>query len=302
MNLSRFDPFTLRIFLSSAQHLSFTKAANECCITLSAVSKRISELEKELQCTLFIRLARGLELTAGGYALVEHAQQVIASIQRLSHDLQAYSLGLKGQVRIWANTSSVIQFLPQDLTIFCRQHPDIRLSLEERVSHEIISALTQGQIDMGIFADNIPSGQLEKYLYRHDELVLLVPLNHPFASYDSIAFADTLDHDFVGLSDGASLLVRMQDAAMRLDKPLRLRVQVNSFDAICHMIEAGLGIGVLPRQAVRPEIIGKKLMLVSLEDAWSKRTLWLGTKMRQALTPQAETLFDFLLKTHSSML
>lgn len=298
LNLSRFDPLMLRIFLLSAQYLSLTKAAAEMHMTLSAVSKRISELENQLQCTLFIRLPRGLELTTAGHALVEHAQHVLGSIQRLGVDMNAYALGLKGQVRIWANTSSVIQFLPSDLADFCHAHPDIRLSLEERVSHEVISALTQGQIDMGIFADNIPSGQLEKYFYRKDQLVLLVPMGHELASCESINFKEALDYDFVGLSNGASLLVRLQEASMQAEKPLKLRVQVNSFDAICRMIEAGLGVGILPIQAVRPEILGKQLVAVELTDTWAKRTLWLGTRLSKGLSPEAEKLLAYLKQTH----
>ncbi|MDO5678917.1 MAG: LysR substrate-binding domain-containing protein [Pelistega sp.] len=298
LNFSRIDPIALRIFLSAAQYLSLTKTATEMHMTLSAISKRISDLERQLQCTLFVRLPRGLELTTAGHALVEHAQYVLGAIQRLGVDMNAYALGLKGQVRIWANTSSVIQFLPKDLALFSQEHPDIRLSLEERNSYEIISALTQGQIDIGIFADNAPSGQLEKFFYREDRLVLLSPLHHVLATHSSIGFQEALDYDFVGLSSGASLHARLQEAAERVDKPFRLRVQVNSFDAICRMIEAGLGIGILPIQGVRPEILGTQLCAIELNDSWANRTLWLGTRLSRGLTPEAEKLLDFLKQAH----
>lgn len=294
MNLSRFDPHSLRVFLLAARHLNLTKAAQDAHLTLSATSKRVSELEKQLACTLFIRQARGLELTPAGHALVEHAQAVINTINRLAADMGDYSAGLRGQVRIWANTSSVIQFLPNDLAHFSRANPGIRLSLEEKLSHEIISALTQGKIDIGIFADNVPSGQLQKSLYRHDQLVLLVPSSHELSGSPPVYFREVLDYDFVGLTDGSSLQVRMQEAALKAEKTLRLRIQVSSFDAICRMIEAGMGIGLLPRASVRPEILGKGLNAIELRDSWAQRTLWISIRNEYGLMPDAMRLFSFL--------
>lgn len=300
VNFSRFDPYTLRLFLLAARYLNLTRAADDAHMTLSALSKRISELEKQIGCELFNRRARGLELTSAGHALVEHAQLVIAAVSRLTSDMTAYSAGLRGQVRIWANTSSVIQFLPGDLAAFSRTHPGIRLSLDEKLSHEIITALTQERIDIGIFADNIPSGQIEKYFYRHDQLVVLVPRGHPLGRRKAIRFEDVLDNDFVGLADGSSLQVRMQDAALATGKPLRLRVQVSSFDAICRMIEAGLGVGLLPLESVRPEILGKGLQALPLDDDWSQRTLYVGVRHSVDLKPDAQRLLDFLKEAHRS--
>ncbi len=297
-SLSRYDPQTLRLFLLAARYLNLTRAGQEAHMTLSAVSKRISELEKQIGCALFVRHARGLELTSAGHALVEHAQLVIAAVTRLTSDMDAFSAGLRGQVRIWANTSSVIQFLPGDLASFSGKHPQIRLSLEEKLSHEIITALTQERIDIGLFADNIPSGQVEKYFYRHDELVVLVPKGHPLGGQERIRFADVLDDDLIGLSDGSSLQVRMQDSALAVGRNLRLRVQVSSFDAICRMIEGGLGVGLLPLLAVRPEIIGKGLHALKLDDDWAQRTLYVGVRSASDLTPDAQRLLDFLKAAH----
>ncbi|MFP3747845.1 LysR substrate-binding domain-containing protein, partial [Achromobacter sp. SIMBA_011] len=85
-------------------------------------------------------------------------------------------------------------------------------TLLERLSHEIVAALGAGKADLGVFADNVPAPGIERRLYRRDELVLLVPQGHPFAQRDVIRFAETLDEDYVGLSDGSSLLARMTDA------------------------------------------------------------------------------------------
>jgi DNA-binding transcriptional LysR family regulator len=154
-----------------------------------------------------------------------------------------------------------------------------------------------GEADLGIFADNVPAPGVEKFSYRQDRLVVLVPPDHPLASLTEVDFAETLSYDFVGLNQGSSLLQRLTDASVALDKALRLRIQVSSFDGICRMIEAGLGIGVLPDGAVRAENLGAGLRAIQLTDPWASRTLWLGVKSEAALLPETSKLLVHLCKT-----
>jgi DNA-binding transcriptional LysR family regulator len=111
---------------------------------------------------------------------------------------------------------------------------------------------------------------------------------------ESIAFEQTLDEDYVGLSSGASLLALMTDAAFEAGRPLKLRIQVSAFDGICRMIEAGLGIGILPRAAVRPELVVTRLRIVRLTDRWATRTLWIGANDSAMSSPDVARLFTFL--------
>jgi DNA-binding transcriptional LysR family regulator len=294
INPSHFDLQSLRIFLLVAQTGSLTKAAEKSHTTLSALSKRIAELERTVDCTLFMRLPRGLELTFAGQELVQHARSVLESVNRLANDMNDFAIGVRGHVRIWANTSAIIQFLPSDLASFVSEQPLIRITMEEKLSDHVVEALIAGEADLGIFADNVPSQNLEKFRYRRDRLVVLVPPDHPLAALDEVSFAQALDYDFVGLNQGSSLLQRLVDAAVALDKAIRLRIQVSSFDGICRMIEAGLGIGVLPDGAVRAENLGAGLRAIRLTDAWAARTLWLGVKSEAALLPEGAKLLAHL--------
>jgi DNA-binding transcriptional LysR family regulator len=294
INPGHFDLQSLRVFLQVALTGSLTRAADKSHMTLSALSKRIAELERTADCSLFVRHPRGLELTPAGTELVHHARAVLDSVNRMAHAMGDFASGVRGHVRIWANTSSITQFLPWDLAAFVREQPLIRISLEERVSELVISAVAGGEADLGIFADNVPAPGLEKYLYRRDRLVLLVPSDHPLASMAEISFSETLDYDFVGLNQESSLLQLLSDAAASLDKALRLRIQVSSFDAICRMIEAGLGVGVLPDGALRPE--NTALHAIRLTDHWAHRSLWLGVRARASLTAEAAKLLDHLRK------
>ncbi|MFL6674536.1 MAG: LysR family transcriptional regulator [Massilia sp.] len=294
INPSHFDLQSLRVFLLVAQTGSLTKAADKTHMTLSALSKRVAELERTVDCALFTRLPRGLELTPAGQELVHHARGVLDSVNRMAGQMSDYAIGVRGHVRMWANTSSIIQFLPLDLATFLREQPLVRISLEEKLSEAIIAALVAGEADLGIFADNVPSQGVEKVVYRRDRLVVLVPPNHPLASMPEVSFSETLGYDFVGLTAGSSLLQRLTEAAVALEKPMRLLIQVSSFDAICRMIETGLGIGVLPEGAVRKENLGAGLRAVRLTDPWAARTLWLGVKSGATLLPEARKLLAHL--------
>jgi DNA-binding transcriptional LysR family regulator len=299
-NPNHFDLQSLRVFLLVAEHGSLTKAAEHGQLTLSAISKRIAELESVTDCTLLIRRPRGIELTAAGKGLQEHAIRVLDQVNSLASEMNDYAVGVRGHVKMWANTSSIVQFLPSDLGRFLNANRAIKVSLEERLSSEIVEAITSGKADLGVFADNVPAYGVERRLYRQDDLVLLVPSSHPFSERDSLSFAETLEEDYVGLSQGSSLLTRITDAAFAAGRPLKLRIQVSSFDGICRMIEAGLGIGILPRTAVRQELVAAGLRMVKLVDSWARRTLWVGVNNPDALTPEAARLFEFLSQSSSA--
>ncbi|PYB78910.1 GntR family transcriptional regulator [Pseudomonas sp. LB-090624] len=296
MNLLQIDLLSLRLLVFAAETLNLTQAASRANMTLSTASKRISELERITDCALFVRLPRGMEITAAGRAIADHARQVLESVNRMAYDVNDFAMGVRGHVRLTANTSAVVQFLPQDLASYLAQNPLIRIGMEEALSDDIVAAVLDGRSDIGIFADNVSSEGLVKQVYRRDELVLLVPRGHPLATHQEASLATALDYDFVALNQGSSLLRRLTDAAVANGKMLKVRIQVSSFDGICRMIEAGLGIGVLPFGSVRQELLGSRLEAVRLTDEWAKRTLFVGVASEANLSPEASKLYDYLAR------
>ncbi len=294
MNASHFDLNTLRIFLIAADSGSLTRAAASASITLSAVSKRIAELERNLNCQLFIRQPRGLALTAAGQGLVRHARKVLDSVNTMASELGDYAMGAMGHVRIAANVSAVIQFLPEDLAAFFRASPRVRINLEEALSGAVIDAVEAGRVDIGIFADNVDATAITSFPWRQDQLVLLTPIEHPLAKRHDIWFKETLSWDYVALNQGSSLLRRISDEAIGAGRVLKVSIQVTSFDAVCRMILAGLGIGILPLGAITPALLGTSLQAIPLKDGWSKRTLRLGIHSANPLQPEAQKLLEFL--------
>jgi len=291
--MKRLDPVSLSLFIAIAERRSLTAAAASEHLALAAVSKRVRDLEQQLGTVLLYRRPRGVELTPAGDALHHHARTILDDMDRLTAELSEYSRGVRGHVRIHANTSAVIEFLPEDLSSFSRAHPEIKIDLQESLSNEAIEAVRDGRTDIGIFARVQSVDDLQTQVYRHDHLVLVTPRDHPLAECQNAALIDALAYDFIGLQQSASLHDLIATAARSAQMPLRMRIQVRSFEAICRMIAHGMGIGVLPRKAVTA-IGGLPLSVVELSDDWARRTLWLGTRADTPLPVIARDMLEHL--------
>lgn len=294
--MPRIDFVTLKLFVTISDERSLTRAAEREHLALAAVSKRISDLEKQLDLVLLYRKPKGLELSPAGHALLHHARHMLENLGEMWADLSEFSHGVKGHVRIHANTSAVIEFLPEDLSRFARDYPQVKIDLEERISSETVHALREGLTDIGIFAGNIQAEGLRVYTYRHDQLALVTPKDHPLAGRTDIALREAVSYDFIGLQQDASLHGLLQQTARQLGLPLRMRIQVRSFEAIVRMIQTGMGIGVLPEEAVREMLPVLKVAVIPLTDDWAKRELKVAVRSLGGLPVTARQMLEHLVK------
>ena len=295
MNLHRIDLVSLSLFNLVARTGSISQGAELAMLAVGAASKRITDLEAAFGVSLLARHSRGVKLTPAGEALHLHVQRILGDVDQMSADLSDHAKGLMGVVRLWANTSAITQFLPGDLAGFARLQPGIRIELTEADSHEVVLAILDGRADLGIFADRTPSLGLQTRLYRRDRLVLVVPPGHPLAGREQVAFAEAVDYDFVSLTQATSLAQRLALESGQLRKPLRIRIHVRSFDAMCQMVAAGLGIAVLPVAAARPLVQALGLRQIPLSDPWVERQLLLGARDLGALARPVRSLLDHLM-------
>jgi DNA-binding transcriptional LysR family regulator len=300
VNLHRLDLVSLSLFNLIARTGSISKGAELAHLAVGAASKRVSDLEDSIGAALLERHSRGITLTPAGEALHRHAQRILADVDQLAADLSDHASGIVGVVRLWANTSAVTQFLPADLARFAAAHPGIRIELHEKDSGDAVLAVLDGRADLGIFAERTPTLGLQSVLFRRDRLVLVVPRTHALAARDGqrrIAFAEATEYDFVGLSQATSLAQRLALEAQAMGRALRVRIHVRSFDAMCQMVAAGLGLAVLPEAAVQPHLASMGLVRLELTDAWAERELLIGARDLQALPRPARRLFDHLVKS-----
>ena len=294
INPARVDFVTLRLFCAIAAAGSITKGAEQCHLALSAASRRLSEFEGATGSTLLERTSQGVVLTSAGHVALQHAMRLVQGFEQFSSELKEHARGSRGHVRLWANMSALTEFLPDALASFLATYPDIRVEVEEQLSGDIARAIVEGLADVGVFVEGTPSHGLEVAPFQVDELVVLCSNVHPLAALRRVTFKECLAHDFVGLNRGSSLLELIFRAAERESRPLRVRVQVRSFDAMCQMISSNLGIGVLPRAACAPMLGKRGLKALRLDEAWARRSLVVATKAMTPLTPSATLLVEHL--------
>lgn len=294
MNLHRLDLVSLSVFSLVARSGSITQGAALASLAVGAASKRIADLEAAVGAELLQRHSRGVTLTAAGQALARHAQRILGDVDQLAADLSDYASGLLGVVRLWANTSAVTQFLPQELAGFASANPGIRIELEEEDSDAVVQATADGRADLGIFADRTATAGLHVFNYRSDRLVLVAPRGHALAKRRSLRFEEAIEFDFVTLPRGTSLAKRLHAETEALGRRLKMRIQVRSFDAMCQMVAAGLGIAVLPRDAIAPHLRSMGLKQVELSDDWASRRLMIGVRDVNAVPRHVRLLIDHL--------
>jgi DNA-binding transcriptional LysR family regulator len=288
------DLSSLALFIRVAESRSLTRAAEASHIALAAASRRIAMLEHQFGVQLLYRTARGVELTPAGSALLFHARQLLGHVDVMRAEISDYSRGLKGMVRIHANASALAQYLPDDLASFAVKHPAIGISLAEERSGAIVDALRSGATDVGIVMEGAESEGLELFEYRTDVLCVVVPKTHAMKD-KKLAFAKLLDQDFVGLESSTVISQLMLAQAQQAGIPLRLRVQVKSFDVVARMVQAGLGMGVLPEDAARAFSGSMGLRLIKLTDAWAARRMFVGVRQYKSLPAPAKQLVDHLV-------
>jgi len=287
------DLVSIALFLKAAKLRNLSRAAEQSHISLSAASRRISLLEHHFKVGLLSRTPGGVSATVAGEALAVHAQALLRAMDVMHADLADYAQGAIGRVRLYANSSAMSQDLPLQLTDWTESHPKIKLDIREERSREILVAVREGAADVGIVTTLASTDSLRFEPYCRDRLCLVVPHDHPFKMQHA-RFEELLGYDFVGLEDNAAITGLVAEAAGALGMPLRLRVQVRSFEAVCRLIAARQGVGVLPSGAV--QIFRKEMALrfIEIEDRWADREMHLCMRQDEA-TPATLALFDYLL-------
>lgn len=298
VNLARrIDLTTLQLFVAICEEGNLTRASQREAIAPSAVSKRLHDLEEILHVSLFERQPTGMVLTPAGESLLHHARVTLLNIEKIAVDMTEHAHGVRGHVRMLANLSSIVEFLPDDLPAFFRTHSLVRLDLQERPSADVVRGVEDGAAELGICSSDVGTRGLTRYAYRNDRLVIVVPYDHPLAECAEVSFSDTLDYDHVGLFATSSIYLRSQYAAQQIGKSLRLRVHVPGFDAVCRMVQAGMGIGLIPDRAFDVLSHGMRLAAVRLTDAWANRELMLVARGQAGLSATSRLMLDHLRRT-----
>lgn len=296
----RHDFTSLKLFIAVAECSNLTRAAEREHLAVSAVSKRIAELEELTGTTLLQRLPRGVSLTPAGQSLLQHARQILQLVQRMDAELGEYAKGVKGHVRLHAVASALTQFLPEEVEGFLGRYPLVNLELVEQTGKAVAAAVADGAADIGVVASQTPTPGLVTYPYHRDRLVVGVPQGHPLGRRKGVRFDELAEYPFVGPHASSSLSALLAQAARDCGMTFQQRVQASSFDAMCRLVETRLGITILPDGVLAPYAKARRISVVPLKEAWALRQLCLVVRDPAQLSPIACTLLDQLAQTASA--
>ncbi|KQM20652.1 LysR family transcriptional regulator [Novosphingobium sp. Leaf2] len=284
---------TLQLFIRVAELGSLSRAAQSANLAIGAISRRLTQMEEELGVPLLVRNGRGVSVTPAGEALLAHAHRIMREVGATVSDLSDYAQGLKGSVDILACTSAVAQFLPADLAAFGATQQKIRLNIQEAHSADIVSRLRSGSGGLGVVVAEPGLTGLQSWQYRRDRLAV-VALPHVLFGMQSVRFQALADMEFVQMGHETANTRLLMRAAEEQGWPLRLRAAVDSYDTVCRMIQAGFGIGILPREAALHFVSAMGLKLVELDEPWAERQLLLVADAA-AVDGSTRLLLDFLM-------
>ncbi len=295
------DPKTLRLFVAVCELRNMKQAGAQEHIEPSAISKRIAQLEHRLGAPLLVRGRRGAQPTPAGLALLEHARNLLFTLERMEADVAAFSSGIKGQVRLVASASAIAESLLDDMAVFMRQpeHREIKVTIEERFSRDLVRVVRDGGASLGVCWDSVDFEGLEHRPYHSDELVLAVHVNHPLASRRNLRFEQALGYEHVGLPPASAVHTMLHRAAARAGSAMTYRAVVSNFDASLRVVAANLAVSVIPRQVtLRAHLDGVKA--IPLTDAWAHRQFAVCFRRSEAQQPAVARLVEFLVARASA--
>jgi len=288
----RLDLLTLRLFLAVHEEASLTRAAERENISLSALSKRLSDLERSLKTPLFDRIHNRIRPTPTADALAPHVRRVLGHLGQIELEIADFAAGLKGRIRIWSNAWAIIRYLPVDLAAFMQTHPLVQIELQESVSPAIVEAVAENAADIGVFAGDMPTPGLHVVPYRSDRLVVVMPTDHALAEHAMIRLPDMLAHDLIGPKRGSAIDALLSSAAAGMG--LRPRIRVAGTEAVCSMAAARLGVGLVPAQLAERYSRILDITVRPIEGDWAMRHLKLCTLPPERLTPANRHLLAHL--------
>lgn len=290
------DLVSLRLFVAVCEAGSLSRVAEKEALVVSAISKRLAQLEDRLGARLLDRSTTGVQATPVGLTLLEHARAMLALVDDIERDIVVRSRVPQGQVRVFTAAAALAEHVPDDIAAFLQQprHQAIRVAVEEQLSHAVVEGVRSGAATLGICWDVVDSRDLHVAPYRSDHLGIVASPGHPLAGLRSVRFAETLDHPQVGLPAASNFQVTLREAARLSEHRLSYRAVVSTFEAAARLARAGVGVAIVPREVALKHRPADDPTFVPLADGWARRRFIVCCRSHEQLSAAARLLFDHL--------
>jgi DNA-binding transcriptional LysR family regulator len=291
----RYDLVDLKLFRAIAETSSLSAGASHIHLSPGSASYRLKNLERLVGTALFLRSPRGMVLTAAGESLQRHVIAVFGDLERMHSEMSGFANGLRGSIRLYANSSSLNGFLAEDLSSFLSMNRQCNIELEEHNSDEIVLAVGDGSADLGIVASDVESGSLQVFPYATDHLVLAVSNEHPLADRGEIKLEEALDYDFVCMQRTSSNFQFLAQTCGKLGRQLNIRIHAHNFATVLRLARDNIGIALVPRRVLESILPKESCSVIELSDVWALRRLKVVTHDIENAPQFTRNLIDHLL-------
>lgn len=237
---------TLRSFLAVAREGNVTRAARQLHITQPALSRQLSELEREMGCELLLREPRGVTLTEQGMLLRKRAEEIVSLADRTERELRAPAAEVEGDVWVGGGESRVMALVAQVATLIADEHPGVRLRIHSGNGVDVLERVEKGLLDFGVVFGKEPDTRYESLRLPHeDRWGVLMRRDHLLASREEIALADLRGERLITSAEGATLAEEATPMAERLAKAdLHVAATYTLLYNASLLVEAGMGVAV----------------------------------------------------------
>lgn len=295
MKLNNLQTDELRAFVATAERKSFRAAADALFISPPALSRRIERLEAALGTRLLERTTRRVALTPSGQLFLEHATAVLDSLEAAFQRVTGNAAARKGMVTVATIPSAAEQILPGALMEFATRFPDVRIRVVDEGAQEVLAQVIGGSADFGLNFIGAQEPGIEFQPLCRDGYVLVVPRDHPLARRRSVAWKELANERMIAVSrtSGNRLLIDNVMARMK-HRPTAFH-EVSHVATLIRLVEAGLGIGVVPSMSLHPTA-RQNVVGIPLVQPAAHRTLGLISRRDQGLTPLAAELYAIVRK------
>lgn len=285
LTINGIDLVTLRLFVAIVEEGSFARTAERENIAVSAVSRRISELENRFGITLLDRRDRRVTPTAGGQTVFDHVRVVLDQLHLMLRDIDDLREGTTGRVRIQTHSSVGSTLLPDIVASFVRLHPRIDVRIDEMSSHEIPAGIRNGTAEIGLVTGPIEADDLMLIPWSTDDLTAILPREHPLAQRENVGFPELLEYPFINMHRHNALLGRFRREAQALGKSMIERAHAASFESVRKLVAAGLGVAIVPAIAAyaTPEAEAEEIAVRPLQEIWARRNLMACVRSQEHL-------------------
>ena len=291
----------LKVFITVAQHLSFSKASHILYISQPAVSKHIAELEKEYDVRLFDRMGNKIQLTYEGKKLLHHAYHINKAYEQLNFEMNLLQKKTAGTVRIGASTTIAQYVLPEILATFLVCYPQIHVNMISSNSHEIETMLKEGVVDLGLVEGIGRQPEMKYTKFMKDELVTIVSSKNKLAEKDEITIDELKSQPLVMREFGSGSLdvieKHLKKRGVSLSE-LNIIVNFGTTEGIKSFVEKYDAMGILSIRAVNKEILRGQIKVIDIKNLTMNR--FFSIVQRHGMSSGVQSLFiKHIIKSYS---